>query len=69
MHQFAIGLIWGVYESDKLLQSFRYMEDGSFNTQDGDAYNLPKHTNISLVHPVELSDEGESSMERAACGL
>ncbi len=61
MHQFAIGLIWGVYESDKLLQSFRYMEDGSFNTQDGDAYNLPKHTNISLVHPVELSDEEKAA--------
>lgn len=61
MHQFAIGLIWGVYESDKLLQSFRYMEDGSFNTQDGDAYNLPKYTNISLVHPVELSDEEKAA--------
>jgi hypothetical protein len=56
MHQFAIGLIWGIYQGDKLLQSFRYMEDGSFNTQDGDAYDLPKHANIGLVHPVELSD-------------
>ncbi|MDE7182890.1 MAG: DUF4132 domain-containing protein, partial [Lachnospiraceae bacterium] len=38
MHQFAIGLIWGIYEGDRLVQSFRYMEDGSFNTQDGEEY-------------------------------
>ncbi|HBV82951.1 MAG TPA: DUF4132 domain-containing protein [Lachnospiraceae bacterium] len=56
MHQFAIGLIWGIYESGKLVQSFRYMEDGSFNTQDGDAYTLQEGVNISLVHPVELSE-------------
>ena len=32
------------------------MEDGSFNTQDGDAYTLQEGVNISLVHPVELSE-------------
>lgn len=41
MHQFATGLIWGVYEDGKLVQSFRYMEDGSFNTQDEEEYVLP----------------------------
>ncbi|MDE7418479.1 MAG: DUF4132 domain-containing protein [Lachnospiraceae bacterium] len=57
MHQFAIGLIWGVYENGELVQSFRYMEDGSFNTQDEEEYALPAHACISLVHPVELTDE------------
>ena len=57
MHQFAIGLVWGVYEDGKLVQSFRYMEDGSFNTQDEEEYALPKDARISLVHPMELSDE------------
>ncbi len=61
MHQFAIGLIWGVYEEGKLVQSFRYMEDGSFNTQDEEEYTLPEKVNISLIHPMELSEE-----ERAA---
>lgn len=61
MHRFAIGLIWGIYKGGELLQSFRYMEDGSFNTQDGDAYQLPKHANISLVHPIELSDEEKAA--------
>lgn len=57
MHQFAIGLIWGVYEDGKLTQCFRYMEDGSFNTKDEEEYELPEESQIGLVHPVELSKE------------
>ena len=52
MHCFAIGLIWGIYEDDKLVQSFRYMEDGSFNTADEDEYELPENAEIGLVHPM-----------------
>lgn len=61
MHQFAIGLIWGVYESGELVQSFRYMEDGSFNTRDGEEYALPAQARVSLVHPVELADEEKAA--------
>lgn len=57
MHQFAIGLIWGVYENHELKASFRYMEDGSFNTADEEEYDLPEEAAIGLVHPVELSEE------------
>ena len=59
MHQFAIGLIWGVYENKKLIQTFRYMEDGSFNTEDEEEFDLPENDlqKIVLVHPVELSEE------------
>jgi len=57
MHQFAIGLIWGVYHENELLQSFRYMEDGSFNTEEEDEYTIPEDAKISLVHPIELSKE------------
>lgn len=66
MHQFAIGLIWGVYEDRKLTATFRYMEDGSFNTEDEDEFELPDSQNeqsigraqsIGLVHPIELSKE------------
>lgn len=42
MHQFATGLIWGVYEDRKLTSTFRYMEDGSFNTEDEDEFELPE---------------------------
>ena len=57
MHQFAMSLVWGVYEEGKLTDTFRYMEDGTFNTVDEDEYTLPEKAKIGLVHPVELDDE------------
>ena len=57
MHQFAISLIWGVYEGNKLKETFRYMEDGSFNTREEEEYMLPQEGRIGLVHPIELSPE------------
>ena len=57
MHQFAMSLIWGVYEDGKLQTTFRYMEDGSFNTVDEDEYSLPDNALIGLAHPVELDSE------------
>ena len=54
MHQFAISLIWGVYENGELTETFRYMEDGSFNTVDEEEYTLPNEASIGLVHPIEL---------------
>ena len=56
MHQFAVGLIWGVYENEKLQETFRYMEDGSFNTVEEEEYTLPETGRIGLVHPLELSE-------------
>ncbi len=61
MHQFAAGLIWGVYEDGRLKATFRYMEDGSFNTREEEPFAFPEQGTIGLVHPVELSEE-----ERAA---
>ncbi len=57
MHQFAMSLIWGVYEGGALTDTFRYMEDGSFNTVDEEEYELPASGQIGLVHPVELDEE------------
>lgn len=57
MHQFAEGLIWGTYENGKLQDTFRYMEDGSFNTVDEEEYTLPESCDIGLVHPLELSKD------------
>lgn len=56
MHQFAIGLIWGLYEEKTLKDTFRYMEDGSFNTVDEEEYELPQTGTIGLVHPIELEE-------------
>lgn len=57
MHKFAMGLIWIAYEDDKAVQSFRYMEDGTFNTSDEDEYELPKTCTIGLAHPIDLDEE------------
>lgn len=54
MHQFAISLIWGYYENGALLQTFRYMEDGTFNTVDEEEYRLEGSGNVGLMHPVEM---------------
>ena len=64
MHQFAIGLIWGMYEEHKLVQSFRYMEDGSFNTEEEDEYTLPEQGYIGLVHPIELAQESKAAWKQ-----
>jgi len=57
MYRFATGLIWGIYDNDKLTDTFRYMEDGTFNTVDEEEYSLPENAQISLVHPIELTSE------------
>ncbi len=57
MHQFATGLIWGLYEDGELKDTFRYMEDGSFNTVEEEVYTLPESGTIGLVHPIELEEE------------
>lgn len=57
MRQFAVGLIWGVYQEDALTATFRYLEDGSLNTADEEEYELPDQARVGLVHPVELTEE------------
>lgn len=57
MHQFAMSLVWGVYQDGRLQTTFRYMEDGSFNTVDEEEYQLPGSARIGLAHPVELDSE------------
>ena len=64
MHQFAIGLIWGIYEEQKLTQSFRYMEDGSFNTEEEEEFTLPEQGYIGLVHPIELTAESKEAWKQ-----
>ena len=48
MRQFAIGLIWGVYEDKNLLNTFRHMEDGTFNTVDEEEYILPEDISLKF---------------------
>lgn len=61
MHQFAIGLIWGCYENGELKDTFRYMEDGSFNTVEEEEYEPKEGAMIGLVHPIELAEDALAS--------
>lgn len=57
MQKFAIGLIWGVYEEGELKDTFRYMDDGTFNTVDEEEFECKEDALIGLVHPIELDKE------------
>ncbi|WP_339234174.1 DUF4132 domain-containing protein [Paenibacillus sp. FSL R5-0517] len=54
MQKFAVGLIWGTYEDGVLISTFRYMEDGTFNSVDEDEVDLPSGAQVGLIHPLEL---------------
>ena len=43
------------------MQSFRYMEDGTFNTEEEEEFVLPEDGKIGLVHPIELSEESRNT--------
>ncbi|WP_369717062.1 DUF4132 domain-containing protein [Leptotrichia alba] len=59
MQAFATGLVWKeTDEESNVVQVFRYMEDGTFNTADEEEYEISNVNNlISLVHPMELKSE------------
>lgn len=57
MKNFAIKLIWGVYDKkNKLLKTFRYMEDGTFNNEDDEEIKIEETKEkilIGLISPIE----------------
>lgn len=58
MISFATGLIWAEKTSTgDILETFRYMEDGSLNTAEEEEYDLQENTVIGLLHPVDVSSE------------
>lgn len=58
MNGFAIGLVWEeVDAAGKLLGTFRYMEDGSFNSPEEEEYELGENSEILLLHPLDVSGE------------
>lgn len=56
MHSFAVSLIWAAYSGDGCT-TFRYTEEGTFNTVDEEEFDLPEGCMIGLVHPIELDKE------------
>ncbi len=63
MKQFAIKLIWGVYDKkNKLLKTFRYMEDGTFNNENDEEIKIEETKSkekilIGLISPIEIEKE------------
>lgn len=56
MQIFATTLVWGVYVEGELTDTFRYVEDGSFNSVNGDEFVLEDCVIVGLVHPTELDE-------------
>ena len=56
MKQFATSLIWGEYTEGKLLEMFRYAEDGTFYSVIGENHEFSSGTVIGFIHPLELSE-------------
>jgi hypothetical protein len=58
MNMFAVNLIWGKYDSqNKLVRSFRYMDDGTFADADYEEIELQLGEEFGLVHPMDLREE------------
>lgn len=58
MNSFAIGLIWEERDQEEnLLGTFRYMEDGSFNTIEEEEYKFHDNSSICLLHPLDIKEE------------
>lgn len=55
MKKFAVGLVWGIYDKKNiLLNSFRYMEDGSFNDINDEEISIKDNAIIGLLSPIEV---------------
>lgn len=58
MNGFSIGLVWEEWSREgEMLGTFRYMEDGSFNSSDEEEYELQEDSLIALLHPLDVSEE------------
>ena len=55
MKMFAVNLVWGVFdEKNTLLNSFRYMEDGTFNDINDEELYIEDDAIIGLLNPIEI---------------
>lgn len=58
MNSFATKLVWEEADSKgNIIKTFRYMEDGTFNTVDEEEYKLENGTYILPLHPADIDEE------------
>ena len=55
MKMFAVNLVWAIYDKkNTLLNSFRYMEDGTFNDINDEEIFIENDAIIGLLSPIEV---------------
>ena len=55
MKMFAVNLVWAIYDKkNTLLNSFRYMEDGTFNDINDEEIFITDDAIIGLLSPIEV---------------
>lgn len=58
MNSFATKLVWEeTDDKGNIIKTFRYMEDGTFNTVDEEEYELTNGTYILPLHPADIDEE------------
>ncbi|WP_462425489.1 DUF4132 domain-containing protein [Fusobacterium varium] len=58
MNSFATKLVWEeVDDKGNIIKTFRYMEDGTFNTVNEEEYELENGTYILPLHPADIDEE------------
>jgi len=62
---FASGLVWGIYQANRLKATFRIQPDGSLAGHDGKSVTLGKDSAVGIVHPLELSPEDRAAWHAA----
>lgn len=62
MHQFATSLIWAEFienkneKNKKIIKTFRYMDDGTFNDVNGDECDISDENAVMLISPADLPE-------------
>ena len=65
MKNFAIKLIWGVYDKkNKLLKTFRYMEDGTFNNEDDEEMKIEETKEKILIGLISSIETDKKIIEK-----
>ena len=58
MNSFATKLVWEeTDDKGNIIKTFRYMEDGTFNTVEEEEYEVENGTYILPLHPADIDEE------------
>lgn len=62
---FAVRLVWGEYGADgRLRGTFRVLEDRTLTASDDKAFSLGDDGTVSIIHPLELTEQERSGWQK-----